>query len=525
MVDAPIKARNGPIIQRHFDPNGWCQLKSLSGDLIAPRLAQLRSEKPAMAVNRLLYECLRDAIHDASLPAGTRLPPTRDLALEAGISRNTVMHAYEQLVAEGYARGLTGSGTYVAERIPDLAPVKPSHAAIGVPAKAVAGRLSRRGRKVVMGAQAQATQWGAFLPGVPDVTKVPHAKLAQITARLSRQLPPSTLSYATNGGYAKLHQSLAVYLRQARSVVCEPNQIVVTEGVHQAIDLITRVLGDAGDHAWVEEPGYWGTRSILEINGIRLKPMPVDAEGMRFPLQAAGQAPRFAFVTPSHQYPLGPVMSLARRLDLLNFAARHGTWVVEDDYDSEFRFAGHPVASLQGLQPGAPVIYVGTFSKTLYPGLRIAYMVVPAPFAAAFRTAQSELYRGGHMLQQAALAEFMDSGLYAAHIRRMRLIYAARRSYLIGLVEQSLGPGWVHEYDSNAGLHLVLALPPGTDDKAIAAEAAAQGVIARPLSIYYFGRNPSPGLILAFAAVPQEEMLAPWQIVARCILRAVGKRG
>ncbi|MCD2514503.1 PLP-dependent aminotransferase family protein [Comamonas endophytica] len=499
-------------------------MKSISGDLIAPRLARLRQEKTAVAVNRLLYECLRDAIHDGSLPAGTRLPPTRDLAAEAGISRNTVMHAYEQLIAEGYTRGLTGSGTYVAERIPDLPPLKPGNPAVAPAGKSVAGRLSRRGRKVVMGAQAQATQWGAFLPGVPDVTQVPHAKLAQITARLSRELPPSTLSYATNGGYARLHQSLAVYLRQARSVVCEPGQIVVTEGVHQAIDLITRVLGDAGDHAWVEEPGYWGTRSILEINGIRLKPMPVDAEGMRFPIQATARPPRFAFVTPSHQYPLGPVMSLSRRLDLLNFAAQHGTWVVEDDYDSEFRFSGHPVASLQGLLPGAPVIYVGTFSKTLYPGLRMAYMVVPAPFAAAFRTAQSKLYRGGHMLQQAALAEFMDSGQYAAHIRRMRLIYAARRAYLIQLVEQSLGPGWVHEYDSNAGLHLVLALPPGTDDVAIAAEAAARGVIARPLSIYYFGRNPSPGLILAFASVPQEEMLAPWQVVARCILEAVAKK-
>lgn len=499
-------------------------MKSLSGDLIAPRLAQLRRERPAMPVNRLLYECLRDAIHDASLPAATRLPPTRDLALQAGISRNTVMHAYEQLMAEGYTKGLTGSGTYVAERIPDLAPVKPSQAAVALPGKAVAGRLSVRGRKVVMNAKAQSTQWGAFLPGVPDVTQVPHAKLAQITARLSRELPPATLSYATNGGYPKLHQSLAVYLRQARSVVCEPGQIVVTEGVHQAIDLITRVLGDAGDHAWVEEPGYWGTRSILEINGIRLKPMPVDAEGMRFPLNAAGRPPRFAFVTPSHQYPLGPVMSLARRLDLLAYATRHGTWVVEDDYDSEFRFSGHPVASLQGLLPGAPVIYVGTFSKTLYPGLRMAYMVVPTPFAAAFRTAQSELYRGGHMLQQAALAEFMDSGQYAAHIRRMRLIYSARRAYLIGLVEQSLGPGWVHEYDSNAGLHLVLSLPAGSDDVAIAADAAAQGVIARPLSNYYLGRNPSPGLMLAFASIPQEEMLAPWRIVARCILKACGKR-
>jgi GntR family transcriptional regulator/MocR family aminotransferase len=305
--------------------------------------------------------------------------------------------------------------------------------------------------------------------------------------------------------------------------VCEPGQIVVTEGVHQALDLITRVLGDPGDTAWVEEPGYWGTRSVLAVNGIRLLPRPVDAEGMRLPAGRAPRmrTPRFTFVTPSHQYPLGAVMSMGRRLDLLAHAARNGTWVVEDDYDSEFRFPGQPVPSLQGLVPDAPVIYVGTFSKTLYPGLRTAYMVVPQAVAGAFRTAQSELYRGGHMLMQAALAEFIATGSYAAHIRKMRLVYAARRAFLMGLVEQWLGPGWIHEYDTNAGLHLVLALPQECDDVAIAKAAGAQGVLVRPLSRYYAGRESRRGLLLGFASVAQEQMLMPWQVVARCILEAL----
>nr|WP_245598010.1 PLP-dependent aminotransferase family protein [Ottowia thiooxydans] len=481
--------------------------------MLSQRLLADRQSQPGTAINRLLYECLRLAIHDGSLPAASRLPPSRDLAEQLGISRNTVMYAYEQLNTEGYVRGLTGSGTYVAERIPDL-PLLPRNSRGDAPAaRRTASLLSVRGRKVVDGALAHARQWGAFLPGVPDITQAPHGKLARITARLARSLPPSTLSYSAGGGYPPLHSSLSVYLRQARSVVCEPSQIIVTEGVHQAIDLITRVLGDPGDKAWVEEPGYWGTRSVLGVNGIGLVPMPVDSAGMC----PAGDPPRFAFVTPSHQYPLGAVMSMARRFDLISAAAHHNFWVVEDDYDSEFRFIGQPVPSLQGLIPNAPVIYVGTFSKTLYPGLRIAYMVVPSDVAMALRTAQSELYRGGHMLMQAALAEFINSGEYAAHIRKMRLIYEARRAYLIQLIEQWLGRGWIHEYDTGAGLHLVLALPNGSDDVAISDAAGALGVLVRPLSRYYLGSTKSSGLLLGFASVPQERMLEPFKLLVSCI--------
>lgn len=492
-------------------------MKPISVDLLSQRLTAERRARPDCALNRLLYECLRAAIHDGSLPAATRLPPSRDLALQLGISRNTVMHAYEQLMAEGYAKGLTGSGTYVADRIPDL-PLVP-RPPVARTAPALTARLSRRGRQVVDSALAQSRQWGAFMPGLPDITQAPHRKLAKIIARLGRTQSPATLSYAAGGGHPALHRSLAVYLRQARSVVCEPSQIVVTEGVHQAIDLITRVLGDPGDTAWVEEPGYWGTRSVLAVNGIEMLPLPVDAEGMRLPdgEHANAKPPRFAFVTPSHQYPLGVVMSMARRLDLLTHATRHGTWVVEDDYDSEFRFSGQPIPSLQGLLPDAPVIYVGTFSKTLYPGLRIAYMVVPQVVAAAFRTAQAELYRGGHMLTQAALAEFIDTGLYAAHIRRMRLVYASRRAFLVELVQQWLGPDWVHEYSTGAGLHLVLSLPEGADDVAITEAVGARGVLVRPLSQYFLGPRRPSGLLLGFASVPQEEMLAAWEVVMQCL--------
>ncbi len=481
------------------------------------RLPPARSAHPRVPLNQLLYTCIRQTILEGGLAASTRLPPSRDLAAQLGISRNTVLYAYEQLLAEGYTRTLTGSGTFVCERIPDRLLRSESVA----PDRAVAAasapiRLSSRGKRIVEGARASPRQWGAFMPGLPDVTRFPHRQFRRLEARQWKRLDPAMLSYANGDGYRPLCESLADYLRQARSVRCQPEQILVTEGVHQALDLVVRVLGDVGDLAWVEEPGYWGIRGVLTANGIRQKPVPVDGEGMTMPRQRP-VPPRFAFVTPSHQYPLGSVMSMSRRLGLLEYAIRTGMWIVEDDYDSEFRFDGQPIPSLQGLLSGAPVIYIGTFSKTLYPGIRIAYMVLPAALAGVFRTAQLDLYRAGHLVTQAVLAEFIRDGAYAAHIRKMRLVYAARRAFLVNLIRKWLGPEWLHECDSETGLHLVLALPDDVDDVRLTQLALERGILVRPLSSYYLGRARRPGLMLGFASLPEQEMREPFEVLVRCI--------
>ena len=499
-------------------------MKPITADLLAQRWHTALSTQAALPLNRALYGCLRTAILDGSLPAGTRLPASRELAAELSLSRNTVIDAYGQLLAEGYLRALTGSGTYVAEVLPEqllwsrqarpsAAPARPLP-----PPAAPRASLSRRGRALVDGALASPRQWGAFVPGVPDIPGFPHRQLAQITARLQRHAPPEWFSYAA-GGHPPLREALALHLRQARSVQCQADQILITEGVHQAVDLVSRVLADAGDHAWMEEPGYWGIRGVLASNGLRVHGVPVDHEGLDLTRRPRGAAPKLIFVTPSHQYPLGAVMSLPRRQALLELAHQHGSWVIEDDYDSEFRFSGHPIPSLQGLVPQSPVIYIGTFSKTLYPGLRVAYMVLPEPLVDAFRKAHGELYREGHLLTQAALAAFVQEGHYAAHIRRMRLVYAARRAALLSQVRTWLGSDWVHPHDSNAGLHLVLSLPDGLKDTEVAQRALARDVVVRPLSSYYAGKSAESGLLLGFGCVPQERMREPFEALMRCIER------
>lgn len=504
-----------------FEVLDGANLRSITIDLLMQRWAAQRQAEPSQPVNRALYDGLRQAILDGSLPASSRLPASRDLAGALQISRNTVMHAYEQLLAEGYLRALTGSGTFVADVLPEQVLWARSAARAGAGGSGPRGatRLSARGRALVSDALASPVQWGAFVPGVPDVTEFPHRKFEQIAARWRRRPPPQWLSYASDGGHPELRSALAQHLRQARSVQCDPDQILVTEGVHQAVDLAARLLADQQDRVWVEEPGYWGIRGILAMNGLRIEGIPVDEEGLAPQAQHRARPPRLICVTPSHQYPLGSVMSLRRRLALLEDARQHGSWIIEDDYDSEFRFSGHPIPSLQGLVTESPVIYIGTFSKTLYPGLRIAYMVLPKALAQAFRTAHAELYREGHLITQATLAEFISEGHYAAHIRRMRLIYATRRTALIALVEKWLGPGWLHPHDSNAGLHLVLTLPEGMDDVAVAREALACGVAVRPLSRYYAGRARTPGLLLGFACVAEPDMRVPFEQLVRCLRR------
>lgn len=482
-------------------------MQSVCADLVLQRL----DPDPAVPRNRALYACLRGAILDGTLAPLSRLPASRDLAREIRLSRNTVMHAYDQLEAEGYVLSRVGSGTFVAATAPDRYLDSPSASAAVTAAAAVPG-LSQRARDLLARPAASLCQWGAFMPGVPDVTQFPNRHFARALSRLWRQPDPTLLTYGAGGGHPALREALAAYLRVARGVHCQPDQILVTEGVHQAIDLTARMLADVGDAAWVENPGYWGIRQVLRMNGLQVRGLPVDEQGMALP-DDDDRPPRLIVVTPSHQYPLGSVMSLPRRQALLAFARRTGAWVLEDDYDSEFRFGGHPVPAVQGLETDAPVIYIGTFSKTLFPGLRVGYMVLPVSLADAFRSAHADLYREGHGMTQLALADLLRQGHYAAHIRRMRVLYGRRRNLLARLIQAHLGDAYLSAHDSDAGLHLVLRLPDAVDDTALTQALQARGILTRPLSRYYLESTGAPGLLLGYASVPEPEIVAGFWVL------------
>jgi GntR family transcriptional regulator/MocR family aminotransferase len=453
-------------------------------------------------MNRQLYGLLRDGILGRVLASGIRMPPSRVLAADLGISRNTVTYAYDQLTAEGFVEARTGDGTYVADTEPDLRRI--DSARIGAVPGDVAPALSGRGSRLVSAAGAGSAQWGAFMPGVPDVTRFPHATWNKLQQRHWRRSDPTLLTYGDGAGYLPLREAIAGHLRTARSVNCTADQVILTSGTHQSIHLVSTLLGEAGERAWLEDPCYWGTRNVIRSSGLLPVSIPVDSEGMCLSEDAMKAPPRFIFVTPSHQYPLGPVMSLARRRLLLEYAARHQVWVVEDDYDSEFRYSGPPLASLQGLDQNKRVIYLGTFSKTLFPGLRIGFMVLPQALATSFRRANAEMYRDGQMFLQAVLADFIHDGHFSSHVRRMRQLYAERLKTLQMAIRHHLGTDAITT-GSDAGLHLVLGLPDHADDVAITVAAQKAGILTRPLSAYFADPGTArKGLMLGYAAVPEE---------------------
>ncbi|HCE08571.1 MAG TPA: DNA-binding protein [Oxalobacteraceae bacterium] len=467
-------------------------------------------------VNRQIYHVIREAILTHVLPVALQLPSSRDLARELKMSRNTVTYAYEQLVAEGYLETRTGAGTFIADTVPDRIP----HAASGARIPAVDADnpgLSVRGKQLVEHAGAYNLQWGAFMPGVPDITQFPNRVWSRLHNKYWRRPRPDLLTYGHGGGYLPLREAIAEYLRVVRSVNCNADQVLITSGIHHAIDLASKMLANVGDRAWVEDPCYWGTRSVLHSLNLKPVPIAVDDEGMRPQPADLRRPPRFIFVTPSHQYPLGAVMSLSRRRMLLEYAAAHQAWIMEDDYDSEFRYASRPLASLQGMDTYERVLYLGSFSKTLFPGLRIGFLVVPQGLAAPFATGLSELYRGGQLYTQAVLADFMAEGHYASHIRRMRVLYGGRLRLLQDAIVRNFGDR-LEISGGDAGLHLTLGLPAGCDDVALSRQALQQGVIARPLSRYFMKpADAQRGLILGYACVPDELMGPTFDKLAKII--------
>ena len=466
--------------------------------------------------HRRLYRGLQQAIHLGTLAAGTRLPPSRVLAEWLVLGRNTVVHVYAQLALEGLVLAGVGRGTFVASALPRL------QASAEAGAGALATRralLSRRGVALVDRAGAAALQWGAFTPGVPEVRLFPAAVWSRLQSRLWRSVTPPQLSYATGGGDHGLRSAVAEHLRTTRDVNCTPDQVIITSGTQQSLHLVAQLLTDPGDRLWMEDPGYWGARSVFSAYGLQLVPVPLDAEGLAPGPQHLREPPRAMFVSPSHQYPTGVLMSHGRRRQLLDYAALRGVWVIEDDYDSAYRYGARPLPALQSLDHQGRVVYLGTFSKTLFPALRLAYLVAPAGLAAGFAQALNELYREGQTPQQAVLARFMSEGHYASHLRRMRTVYRGRRDALMAAIQQHFGQQ-LPVLGGQAGMHLVLGLPASADDAAIAHAVAQAGITCRPLSMYQLGRPASArGLLLGYGAVDEDEIARNFARLAEVLQR------
>ncbi len=391
------------------------------------------------ALRDQVYRALRAAILSGQLAPAARLPSSRGLAAEAGVSRNTVLQAFDQLLAEGYAVGRHGSGTYVAEELPrDMRLVVARTARATVPPVEAAPRWSAYGRRLservgpLLRPRPQDVQRLAidFRYGLPDVMQFPHETWRRVLLRCARKASAPRFDYGPAEGSARLRAALADYLQRSRGVVCTAEQIVVVNGSQQGLDLVARALLDPRDAAVVEEPHYDGVRNAILAAGAKLIALPVDAEGLDIGTLRSTAKVRIACVTPSHQYPLGGIMPLARRLALLEWAQRTGAWVVEDDYDSEYRYEGRPVEALQGLDRAGRVIYLGTLSKVMFPALRLGYLVLPEPLLPVFRTAKSLADGGSATLEQEALAEFIAQGHFERHLRRSRARHGRRRRSL-----------------------------------------------------------------------------------------------
>lgn len=432
-----------------------------------------------------LYRLLKSAILEGRLQPGARLPGTRQLAADYRMARNCVLFAYQQLLAEGFLEAGRG-GTRVSA-LP-LSGEKTTPAA----APAAASLLSQRARQLPPSAGGES--FLPFAPGVPDLNAFPWRAWARVLQHSWSEVSARQVAYAEPGGEPELRRAVATFLSARRGVACTHEQVFILPGGQVAIDACARLLADSGDTVWLEEPCYTAARNAMLTAGLKTVSVAVDRDGMA-PEAALWQlsTPRLIYVTPSHQYPLGSVLSLERRLDFLNRLGNKGGWLIEDDYDSDFTHArpgSRPLPAIQGLRPDAPVIYIGTFSKLLYPGLRIAYMVVPRWAVKEIGEAIRNLYRGGQAVEQRALARFLDGGQLTRHMRRMAPIYRERQTILRAELRAQFGTD-CEILGGQAGLHLVLRLPDSLPDSRLALAALEQGVVVRALSSYY--ANPKAG--------------------------------
>lgn len=452
----------------------------------------------ATPLQRQLYEQWRGAILAGRFRPGERVPSTRELAASLSISRGTVSEAWDQLIAEGYLETAQGSGTFVCRELPDH-PLVSKFANSGKAAADVSVRLSRYGARLTEDWRRVSRRDAIirFSPGIPDLEHFPLPLWRRVLGRQMRKLAPSVFNYAEHSaGYQHLRDQIAAYVTRLRAVRCSPEQVVIVGGSQQGLDLCARLLIEPGDVVGLENPGYQGARRVFATYGARLQPLPIDASGIV--LRGLPRKVRLVYVTPSHQYPTGVSMSLARRLELIEWTKRSGAVVVEDDYCSEYRYSGPPLPSLQGLASGAAIIYVGTFSKVMFPGLRIGYVIAPPSLIPSFQRAKGLADRQTPMLEQAALADFLSEGYMERHIRRMRRLYGSRRESLLDSLRKHFGDG-AHVMGDAAGMHAMVQF----EDKTITQRARRNRVELVSADEYYLTKPPGNEFIFGFSALPE----------------------
>ena len=473
------------------------ELRTLSLDKGSPESLHLQ-----------LDEQLRRMILDGRLKQGTRLPPSRQLARELNCSRNTVLSTFEQLKAEGFLTGNTGAGTFVTTELDVdlLASPKRRKRSETISREP---RLSSVGSALRKAKRTPSILGKPFSLAGPDVTLFPSEIWARLSARVWRQTPLDVLRSNDAAGYLPLREAIATHLHNARNISCTAQQIIVTAGATQALDLMIRILSEEGDEIWVEDPCFVTGINVLTAAHTKIVHVPVDEQGLMVE-EGMRRAPRarMAMVTPSHQFPLGMVMSLNRRLRLLEWAHEADAWILEDDYDSEFRYGGRPLPTLQALDTNARVVYIGTFSKVLFESLRLGYVVLPAHIAERVIEARGNLEQSVPVPMQPVLARFIQEGHFAAHVHRMRRIYAARREAVVTIGRAHLG-GLLEFSGDQSGLHVLASfseeLTRRMSEAECIARAAKRGVMLTGLSHYYSSMAPArPAMVLGYGSVPDE---------------------
>jgi GntR family transcriptional regulator/MocR family aminotransferase len=453
-------------------------------------------------LRRQLYEWFRRAIADGRLKSGQRVPSSRSLAEELQVSRLTVVAAYEQLEAEGYLETFRGAGTCIAASIPELR-------RRGGARTSSAERRARGTRSTAKRAQQllripeepQPAIAGPFRVSLPALEHFPRRTWSRLISRHARSASIKDMAYGDPMGEPEFRAAIAEYLGAVRAVRCDASQVMVTSGSQQAVQITLRALLDPGDPVWVEDPGYSGTHRALVVSGCEPVAVPVDGEGLDVEEGIRRRpAARAVYVTPSHQYPLGMTLSAGRRIQLLNWAQSADAWIIEDDYDSEYRFGTEPITSLQGLDMDDRVVYIGTFSKVLFPALRMGYVVLPKDLVLAFRVVRDAIDVFPPVLYQRALTDFIRDGGFARHIRKMRALYALRRERTLEAIGRHFG-GSVEIASAAAGLHLVIRLPRNIDDRGAAARATAAGIACSALSVCCLDAQQRGGLILGYGGV------------------------